>query len=331
MPQDIYEIKDSRDGQVYELQMDHMPTPEEAKTALAKLRAVNGPTIGPSRNDAPLLGSGGIGRTWPVNGPSERTRVDNSFLGVPPEMAVIGALGVGRAMMAPAANMAGRAVAGAKEVVGQVTPIVKYEATKSTLTHIGVPESIAIPLAMAVSGYRRGVSPTEKTIPELVDQAVAKGKLRQIPPGYTGRGPSTPVTVKANAMEGPPMPVAPASVPEAVPPSAPSAGTSSPPTPSPAQGPPVAPRVLVKTARGTTRAAAASNPPFDLNSLSPEEVRQATKWFDQGVPADIILQRIQASRQFVTAKKSATPAEAAAEVARMVREAAAKRAAKRTP
>lgn len=51
MPQQVYEIKDPRDGSIFEIQSDHPPTPEEAKTAVAKYRVTSAkakgqPTMG---------------------------------------------------------------------------------------------------------------------------------------------------------------------------------------------------------------------------------------------------------------------------------------------
>jgi hypothetical protein len=56
MPQ-TYEIKDPRDGSIFELQSDHPPTPDEARTAVAKYRvtaakASGQPTMGASINIA---------------------------------------------------------------------------------------------------------------------------------------------------------------------------------------------------------------------------------------------------------------------------------------
>lgn len=76
------------------------------------------------------------------------------------------ATGYGVQVAAPAARIAkavmgsGGLVSGAVEAATQLTPVLKYEATKATLEHLGVPAPIAIPLAMAVSGYKRGAKPT---------------------------------------------------------------------------------------------------------------------------------------------------------------------------
>ena len=55
MDTQTYEIKDPRDGSIFELQSDHPPTPEEARTAVAKYRVTSAkqsgqPTMGASVN-----------------------------------------------------------------------------------------------------------------------------------------------------------------------------------------------------------------------------------------------------------------------------------------
>ena len=95
-------------------------------------------------------------------------------------------------------------------------------------------------------------------------------------------------------------------------------GTQGAPSPSSPPNP-------VAANRGTRRAAAASSPAFDLNSLTPEERIQGETWLRQGIPADVILQRIKLSRQFTGTLNTATPEEAAREVERMVRKAAARK------
>lgn len=100
---------------------------------------------------------GVAGKEWhPANGAGERTRVDNSLLGMPPELAAISALSLGRAVLRPGLSVAQRAISGAKNVAMQAGPVVKYEATRTILEKLGIPAPLAIPAAMAVSGYKRG-------------------------------------------------------------------------------------------------------------------------------------------------------------------------------
>lgn len=102
---------------------------------------------------------GGIaGKAWhpPAGAGSDRTRPDNSLLGLPPEMAVVSGLGIGRAMVGEGLSAAGRVYAGAKAAAEQATPVLKYEAAKAVLEGMHVPSAIAIPIAIAVSGYKKG-------------------------------------------------------------------------------------------------------------------------------------------------------------------------------
>lgn len=96
---------------------------------------------------------GWAGKEWhpPVGDGSDATRPDASILGMPPELALLSPLGIGRAI-AGATGMAGRAVAGAKATVGAAVPMVKYEGARSLLQAFGVPGPLATVLATAASG-----------------------------------------------------------------------------------------------------------------------------------------------------------------------------------
>lgn len=93
---------------------------------------------------------GMAGARWhpPTGDGSERTRPDASLLGMPPELAVMAPLSMGRAVAAPGLTMAGRAMAGVKAAA----PALKYEATKTGLEAVGVPPALATTVALAVSG-----------------------------------------------------------------------------------------------------------------------------------------------------------------------------------
>jgi hypothetical protein len=101
------------------------------------------------------------GKAWhPASGASERNRVDNSLAGLPPEMAVTGAVGVGRAVAGAGLGLAAKTAAAIKAAAIETAPIAKYEVVHHTLTYSGVPESVAIPIAIAISGYKRGAKGT---------------------------------------------------------------------------------------------------------------------------------------------------------------------------
>lgn len=122
------------------------------------------------------------------------------------------ALGVGAIARA---GLVDGAMGAVKTAVGQATPLLKYEATKSTLEHLHVPTPIAMAAAIAVSGYRGN-----------------------------GKHPPVPVAAEAApAAEAAAIPAAAPSVapPESVPaPTAPAAPVVPPSTPLPSPGPPPA-------------------------------------------------------------------------------------------
>lgn len=71
-------------------------------------------------------------------------------------------VGTGALLAFPATKVVGAArgaeglIGGAKELVNQTAPAVKYEMAKAALTAMGLPPSLAIPAAIAASGYRPG-------------------------------------------------------------------------------------------------------------------------------------------------------------------------------
>lgn len=113
--------------------------------------------------------------------PNADNRVDNNIAtGVPlvgsvsPADPVVG-LGIANAVKSAVvdggAGLLGRTVAGAKELVSQAHPIVKYEAVKATLTRMGMPPDMATVVAMAASGYRQGGKATAAEAPAAVPEA----------------------------------------------------------------------------------------------------------------------------------------------------------------
>lgn len=85
---------------------------------------------------------------------AELTRTDNQVLGMPPELAAIGAVRAGAAMADSAGGLATKAWAGLKSIGAQAAPVAKYQIVKSALDAAGVPQSVSIPTAMVFSGYR---------------------------------------------------------------------------------------------------------------------------------------------------------------------------------
>lgn len=243
-----------------------------------------GPKLGP--HPEATIGGGGFWEDRGIGGMayhpkegagSDTTREDNSLLGLPPELAAMGALGVGRAVLGTATNAAGRARAGLTAALSQATPVIKYELTKAALTKVGVPEAAAIPLAMVVSGYRKHGAPRART--------AASGPVA-----------SAPEPVAA-------APAAPAS-----PPVAASTAPSTARTPSPTPGVPAEPSSPARAVAGRgAKASAAAAQTLKNLKLTPEEERQGAIWLERGVPPDVILARILGSRQLTTSLKTPTP------------------------
>lgn len=131
--------------------------------------AANAPKAAPPPPVAPS-GAGtwedkGIaGKVWhPNEGPTnERGRPDNSILGMPPEMALLPAVGISRAV-AGGLNLGGKAIAGGKAALSHAAPALKYEATKVALESVGIPAPLATSVAIMVSGYKRSAKPAVKT------------------------------------------------------------------------------------------------------------------------------------------------------------------------
>lgn len=87
-------------------------------------------------------------------GKGERTRDDSSLFGMPPEVAVLSGLSIGRAMGAAGLTAAGRVVAGLKNAAGQAAPVLKYEAVKAGLQSVGISPTLSTAAAMAIAGYK---------------------------------------------------------------------------------------------------------------------------------------------------------------------------------
>lgn len=133
------------------------PSADVDYAALAKAAGAVSSAPAPGPSVGTWEDRGVAGKVWhPATGATERGREDNSLVGMPPEFAALSGLAIARAVGAPALTAAARAVAGIKATVGQALPAVKYEVTKTTLEKLGVPSAVAIPIAMAVSSYKRG-------------------------------------------------------------------------------------------------------------------------------------------------------------------------------
>ena len=97
------------------------------------------------------------------------------------------------------AAKAGGAVAGVKAAVGSAAPIIKYEATRSLLVNMGVPNSLATIAAMTVAGYNgKGKTPAAPAEPSA-PPADAPHLDRSVP---VKAGDLTPQQLKERILQG---------------------------------------------------------------------------------------------------------------------------------
>lgn len=113
------------------------------------------------------------GAVWhPDQGPTnERHRPDNSVLGMPPELAVVGGVGVARAAAAGGAGLIAKTAAGLKNAGQQALPVAKAAAAYKALTAIGVPAhyAAAAVAALSLAHGGKGAATTETAVaPEMV-------------------------------------------------------------------------------------------------------------------------------------------------------------------
>ncbi len=158
------------------------------------------------------------GQPYQIQPGNDRTRPDNSVLGMPPELGVVAGLGI-KAATGLATGVAGKAKAAAGATwEGVGSPMMKYSATKIALTSMGVPEWVAEMLAAGASGVRRGgkgappVAAEVKAATAVVPEAEAVAAASPVAPVASapvspepGAGPSAP-------SPAPPSPVAPRSI-----------------------------------------------------------------------------------------------------------------------
>lgn len=159
--------------------LDSLKLPDAVKHDLWNLKAtevetpdeVAEPVVQPTEPSEGYWEDRGIaGKVWhPASGVKEGNRVDNSILGVPPELAALGAGAVGRAVLKPGLNAAGRVAAGVTSAVGQAAPIVGYEAAHHGLRAVGVPE----PFATIGAGLFGAKVFSRKGAPAAAEEAVA--------------------------------------------------------------------------------------------------------------------------------------------------------------
>lgn len=221
-------------------------------------------------------------------GPSaERDRSDNSLLGMPPELVAASGVGVGRAVGAQGLSFTQRALAGLKATASTAAPAIKYEIVKDVLEHFGVSKEIAIPAAIAFSGFRRGANGAANGAQAAETEAAAATRTPAAKPLNLGR--SAPAAA-ATPVETPPAVTA---------------------RPAPA---PAAPAATVPPKMGR-----ALKILIEEGGLTPTEANRALGWLKEGQSLETIQARIQADRA-VRASSSFEQLPSAEEVARAVKD-----------
>src|SRR5215471_3249998 len=235
------------DGRTVRVTTDGGPPSEE--DVYAQLGTTNAPSAEspePNRGtDYNLFGF--IPIHVPPEAPPRRDSVvvgwGNEGSGISPEE-LLGAGYAGRAITG--ATKAGGALAGVKETLAQASPIIKYEAARSILRAAKVPDFIATPLGMLISGYKRGGATAAETAAETQVSTLGYPRLTKTPapparPPSAEAGPySEPGFPRMTRTAAPP---APAPTPEGAPYSDPGfprmTRTAAPPAPPPSpEGPP---------------------------------------------------------------------------------------------
>lgn len=196
--------------------------------------------------------------------PKERNRPDNSLLGLPPELAVVSGIGVGRAMVGPGLSAMQRATAGVKAAASQTAPIVKYEVVKATLEQANVPPVAAAAIAAAASGLSTNGRGIPRTLPRPKPAAAARADAKASRDMITGMSEAGRATRPAVASARPAAPSA--STPAARAPEADLAATRpASPTPPPDPG--------ARPSASTPSAAPQSRPHPEGGVWSPQRVQ----------------------------------------------------------
>ena len=194
-------------------------TPEQIQGAMSKLGG--GAPAPATQADQPQPYVNAFGMEASPRAQRAIDKLDDVVLGVP--------IPIGQALSSVGPGAVSRAWAAAKGVGAQATPVLKYAAAQAALEKAGLPSEVAVPIALLVSGYKRGAKPS---VPAKPSAAPAP----RVPANATGTqwGHVSPASVAA-------PPVAAARVsPAALPPVAPmpQAATGVPPSvPTPPAGP----------------------------------------------------------------------------------------------
>lgn len=229
-------------------------------------------------------------------GKGERTREDGSLFGMPPELAVVSGLSVGRAIGAAGLTAAGRAIAGLKATAAQVTPQLKYAAAQEAMNAIGVPKRYSIPAALIIAGLKNPkggaaaeaeATPTgphmDRSIPVRPSELTQEQLKQRIFQGY---GTPPAAEVRQQAVAGARL-------------NAQRAAAAQAQAAAPIAAPePVSPAAAAPPETAVPAPPAATFKPGVSGKFTAAEVAQGMKWKAAGVSDAQILERIEASRAF---------------------------------
>lgn len=121
------------------------------------------------------------GKVWhpPAGAGSERTREDNSLLGMPPELAVVSGVGLARAVAGAGAGAAAKTVAAGQALAGQAAPYLKYEIYRHGLMTMGIPWYVADGIAAVAAGMpKRGAAAGEAAAGEAAAAEAAPTRVK---------------------------------------------------------------------------------------------------------------------------------------------------------
>lgn len=179
-----------------------LPVTEDPVTPTPAIRrGGQGQALGRGTQFDPEQAARGMGKTYdlattPLARPTGVDPIDAMTSPVGLAGLALGGSAVARAGAGAGLSMGGRMMAGATEAATQAAPAVKYEVTKTLLTKMGMPESVATVTALAVSGYKRGAKPAT-----VAEEAAPRAVRRRPPPPVTSPVETPP------AVAAPPLPV----------------------------------------------------------------------------------------------------------------------------
>lgn len=165
MEQQTYEIT-APNGKTLEITGDHVPTESDLRDIFAKAGVDTAPAAAvlpdvsahagvPARGrgtqlDLDKSNRGAALATTPLAHPTGVDAIDGFTSPVGLASLAAGGVGIVRA------GVAGGVTAAAKTAIADASPLIKYEIAKGALEHAGIPSSIAMPIAMVFSGYKKG-------------------------------------------------------------------------------------------------------------------------------------------------------------------------------